>query len=172
MWIDLGAMLPSSLGQPPATTVTIVLFLVRMIIFVAEPDLQKIGAKKGDEIPPILGLCNVQWCFTWQWQCWIFVGLPCGRPPLAGPPSSPAGLQCISSTCCVRIHYFGMWSPILELTQARMRRGVRTTMRRGTRVKKPTHLFRSRGGRGLPQKGAHVVVSTMLALWMISALGF
>ena len=96
----------------------------------------------------MLNLCRIAlWPPTTGWSSFI--------------PSRPA-MHIINLLCQNTL--FWNCEPILELTQARMRRGVRTTMRRGTRVKKPTHLFRSRGGRGLPQKGAHVVVSTMLAL--------
>ena len=39
-----------------------------------------------------------------------------------------------------------------------MRRGMRRRMRRGARVARPTIFFQSRGGRGLPEKGALLVV--------------
>ena len=39
-----------------------------------------------------------------------------------------------------------------------MKRGMIRRMRRGARVTRPTIFFQSRGGRGLPEKGAVLVV--------------
>ena len=46
-----------------------------------------------------------------------------------------------------------------------MKRGIIVRMRRGSRVTRPTIFFQSRGGRGLPEKGALFVVITTIAHW-------
>ena len=71
----LGEIVPSTLGQPPEITVTITLFVC---------DSMKVKYKTVS---------------TWQWQCWIFGGLPCDRHSLAGLPSFPADLH-ISNLVC------------------------------------------------------------------------
>ena len=139
--------------------------------FVAEPDLQKIVTTKDAKQLPMIELCN---------------GVLPGNSdikPLEDRPVTAHWLVLLhSQQTCISLmfqntwhwHNFGIvwkWSPILELTQARKRRGVRMTRRRGARVNNPTHLFRSRG-RGFPSKGGRVVVSSTILLWMISALRF